>query len=182
GNHDWASVDFFPIDYFNPQAAQAILWTKKNLSSSAKLFLKSLKLIHEEKDFILVHGSLNAPEDFNYMNDDYAAQQSFSILHKEVCFVGHTHFPGIFIMDSREKLEYRKDSSIAIKKGNKYIINVGSVGQPRDGNPASSYGIFDSEKKTFELKRVAYDSKETREKIYAQGLPVFLADRLLAGR
>ncbi|MDD5595683.1 MAG: metallophosphoesterase family protein [Candidatus Omnitrophica bacterium] len=182
GNHDWASVDLFPKDYFNPIAKEAVIWTKTNLSEASSGYLKSLKLFHEEDAFFLVHGSLNNPEDFNYMNDDYTAEQTFKILTKDLCFVGHTHFPGSFILDHNQKMAYLKSPTIEIKKGNKYIINVGSVGQPRDGNPASSYGIFDTKKKTFELKRVSYDVKETQKKIYAAGLPSFLAERLLAGR
>lgn len=182
GNHDWASVDLFPGDYFNPIAKEAIIWTKTNLSEASSVYLKSLKLLHEEDAFILVHGSLNDPQDFNYMNDDYTAGQTFKILTKDICFVGHTHFPGIFILDNDQKMAYLKGPTIEIKKGNKYIINVGSVGQPRDGNPASSYGIFDAKKKTFELKRVSYDIKETQKKIYAAGIPSYLAERLLAGR
>ncbi|MDD4898989.1 MAG: metallophosphoesterase family protein [Candidatus Omnitrophica bacterium] len=182
GNHDWASVGLFSLDFFNPEAAQAILWTEKNISHSASTFLRSLKLLYEEEDFILVHGSLNDPGDFNYMNDEYIAQRTLALMNKEICFVGHTHFPGTFIQEENQNLRYSKESLIGIKRGNKYIINVGSVGQPRDANPTPSYGIFDSEKKTFELKRVPYDSKETRKKIYQEDLPLFFGERLLKGR
>lgn len=182
GNHDFACAGLFNIDNLNPVAREAILWTAAQLGPGEKTRLKSLELTYQNEDLTLVHGSLSEPEQFYYLFEEGLARDSFAVQKTAVCFIGHTHIPATFVTDEHKNISYTRNNLIEIKPGNKYIINVGSVGQPRDGNPASSYGIFDSEKKTFELKRVAYDSKETREKIYAQGLPVFLADRLLAGR
>jgi len=122
------------------------------------------------------------PQDFNYMSDGYIAWETFKILKTDVCFVGHTHTPGMFIKDNDEHLQYREDDFIEIKNGFKYIINVGSVGQPRDGNPQAAYCIYDTDKKEIRIKRIDYNIELTRKKIMAAGLSRSLADRLLAGR
>jgi len=182
GNHDWASVNLFSIDYFNPHAKEAILWTRRNLDDSDRNLLESLKLIYKNEDLTLVHGTLDNPGDFNYMTDSYIAQDSFRLLETNICFVGHTHVAGTFIKDKFERIDYRQDNSMAISPENKYIVNVGSIGQPRDGNPQASYCIYDSGKKEVQIKRIDYDIETTRKKIIDAGLPRFLGDRLLLGR
>lgn len=182
GNHDWASVDLFSVDYFNPVACEAISWTKRNLDDDSRYFLESLKLVYKNEDLTLVHGTLDKPEDFNYMIDEYSARESFRLLETNICFVGHSHVAGIFIKDKDKRICYREDDSIDIKDEFKYIVNVGSVGQPRDGNPKAAYYIYDTDKKEVQIKRVSYDIEATRKKIIAAGLPRFLGDRLLIGR
>lgn len=182
GNHDWAAVDLFSADYFNPVAREAIFWTKRNLDDSDKYFLESLKLIYKNEHLTLVHGTLNNPQEFNYMTDGYTAEETFNLLEINICFVGHSHVAGMFIKDKSEQLHYREDNSLNIKDENKYIINVGSVGQPRDGNPQAAYGIYDTVKKEVQIKRIDYNIEKTRKKIIRAGLPHFLADRLALGR
>jgi len=182
GNHDWASVDLFSVDYFNSNAQDAIFWTRRNLDDSNRNFLESLKLIYKNEDLTLVHGTLDNPGDFNYMTDDYIAQESFRLSETNICFVGHTHVAGIFIKDKFDRIHYCQDNSIDIAPENKYIINVGSVGQPRDGNPKAAYCIYDTDKKEVQIKRIDYDIETTRKKIIDAGLPKFLADRLIIGR
>ena len=182
GNHDWACVDLFSVDYFNPYAKDAIFWTRRNLDDIDKSLLESLKLIYKNENFTLVHGTLDNPRDFNYMTDGYIAEQTFRLLETNICFVGHTHVVGTFINDKLGQLHYRQDDSIDISPGNKYIINVGSVGQPRDGNPKASYCTYDTDKKEVQIKRIDYDIQTARKKIIAVGLPKFLGDRLLSGR
>ena len=180
GNHDWAAADLFPPEYFNPIARQAILWTRQLLSQEDFSFLKSLKLIFKDKDFTLVHGTLDNPQDFNYLSDDYSAEETFRLMENKICFVGHSHIPGIFIQDADEELHYL-DDSCEIKGENKYIVNVGSVGQPRDGNPQAAYCIYDTDKKEVHIKRVSYDIASAKKKIIDAGLPRLLGDRLLSG-
>lgn len=182
GNHDWANVDLFSLDYFNPDAKEAIFWTKQNLNDNSRYFLETLKLIYQDEDLTLVHGTLNEPQEFNYLVDEYAAYETIRLLETDICFVGHSHVAGIFIQDKDERVFYCLDSAIGIKEENKYIVNVGSVGQPRDRNPKAAYCIYDTEKKEIQIKRVDYDIEATRKKIIAAGLPRFLADRLLVGR
>jgi predicted phosphodiesterase len=182
GNHDWASVNLFPVDDFNPNALEAISWTRRNLGDSDRNFLESLKLVYNNEDLTLAHGTLDNPGDFNYMTDSAVAEESFKFLETEVCFVGHTHIAGAFIKDEFGNIDYRRDESINISPSNKYIVDVGSTGQPRDGNPQAAYCIYDTDKKEVLLKRIDYDIQAVRKKIIDAGLPRFLGDRLLAGR
>jgi predicted phosphodiesterase len=182
GNHDWAVVDLFSIDYFNPDAKKAILWTRQFIKDEDKYYLTSLKPIYKNKDLTLVHGSLNKPEEFYYMTDIETVEESFKFLENNLCFVGHTHISGVFIKDTQQRIYYYNSEYIQLKEENKYIINVGSVGQPRDGNPYACYCIFDTEKKEIFLKRKDYDIKSTYNKIVKAGLPLFLAQRLYLGR
>jgi len=182
GNHDWASVKLFSLDYFNPVAGEAIYWTRRNIDETSRYFLESLKLIYKNEDLTLVHGTLDNPRDFNYMIDGYIAEETFRLLETNICFVGHTHVAGIFIKDKNQRIHYREDKSIDISLENKYIINAGSVGQPRDGDPNAVYCIYDTDKKEVQIKRIDYDIEATRKKIIDAGLPKRLGDRLLIGR
>jgi predicted phosphodiesterase len=182
GNHDWASVGLFPVTYFNPLAAQAVSWTRQKLDTADNGFLKGLRLVFKNGDLTLVHGTLHNPEEFNYMMDGDAAERTFEILKTDICFVGHSHLPGFFIQDEEKRLSYREKDALAIQKGRQYIVNVGSVGQPRDRNPDAAYCIYDTDKKKVEIKRIKYDTEAARAKIINAGLPKFLGDRLLSGR
>ncbi len=182
GNHDWASVNLFSVDYFNPNALDAIFWTRHNLDDNDRNFLESLKLVYKNEDLTLFHGTLDNPGDFNYMTDSSIAEESFRLLETDICFVGHTHIAGTFIQDKSDRIHYLKSVTINISPENKYIVNVGSIGQPRDSNPKASYCIYDSDKKEVQLKRIDYDIQTARKKIIDAGLPEFLGDRLLSGR
>lgn len=182
GNHDWAAVNLFSVDYFNPVACEAIFWTRRNLDDPDRYFLESLKLVYKNEDLTLVHGTLDNPRDFNYMTDGYIAWETFRLLETNICFVGHSHVAGIFIKDKDDRITYREDNSVDIEKEKKYIINVGSVGQPRDGNPQACYCIYDTDKKEIQIKRISYDVQTSRKKIIDAGLPRFLGDRLIIGR
>ncbi len=182
GNHDWASVNLISTDYFNPLAKEAVFWTQRNLDEEGRYFLEHLMLVYKNEDLTMVHGTLDEPGDFNYMTDGYIASRTFELLETNICFVGHTHVPGVFIKSKDSRIRYQEDSNINIKEDSKYIINVGSVGQPRDGNPKAAYCIYDSDKKNVQIKRISYDIQTVRKKIIAGGLPRFLGERLLIGR
>lgn len=182
GNHDWASINLTSVDHFNLNAKKAIFWTRDNIDSKDKDFLGSLKLVYKNEDLTLVHGSLENPEDFNYMADVYTAWQTFKLLETNICFVGHSHVVGIFTIDGAERINYQEDGPVDIKQGNRYIINVGSVGQPRDGNPDAAYCVYDTDRQNIQIKRISYDIQEARRKIIDAGLPHFLGDRLTIGR
>lgn len=182
GNHDWASVSLFSTDYFSPNALEAVFWTQRNLDEGGRYFLKHLMPIYKNEDLTLVHGTLDEPGDFNYMTDGYIASRTFGLLETDICFVGHTHVPGVFIKSENAHIRYQEENNINIKGGSKYIINVGSVGQPRDGDPGAAYCIYDTKKKNVQIKRISYDIQAARGKIINAGLPGFLGERLLAGR
>jgi len=181
GNHDWAVADVIDLDSFNQMANQSIVWTKEKINESERLFLSNLELMKNGTTWRLVHGSLNNPQDFNYMSDEYMAARTFSCLEEQVCFVGHTHKAGIFIQN-REKISLTQEKLLKLKKDLRYIVNVGSVGQPRDGDCKASFCVYDDVDSSVEFRRVPYDARRARQKIIDCGLPKILGDRLLAGR
>lgn len=182
GNHDWACVDLFSLEYFNPLAVEALSWTRDNLREEGKSFLKRLETVYQDDCLTLVHGALDEPGNFNYLADGYIAQKSFALLKTDICFLGHTHSPGIFFKEGNGGLHYTQEEFCKIIPGNRYIVNLGSVGQPRDGNPEAAYCIYDSEKKQVVIKRTGYDINAAKGKINAAGLPGYLGERLFAGR
>ena len=181
GNHDLACVDLFPHSYFNSNAIEAVIWTKRVMNNNTNTYLRSLKLIYQNRDLTLAHGTLNGPEKFDYMADIDAASESFPLLETKVCFVGHTHQPGIFVKDASGRIRYARDKKILLNDNSSYIVDVGSVGQPRDGDPKAAYCVYDTVSKVIEIKRQSYDADSTRKKIIEVGLPRFLGDRLLTG-
>lgn len=180
GNHDWAAAGIFPLDYFNPAAKTAIEWTQEKLTLDEKRFLGNLRLIHDEKDFSVVHGNLYQPELFPYVLDIESARKCFSNMKKELCFIGHSHTARFFSMKD-DAIDYNCEDLIMIKPEVKYIVDVGSIGQPRDGNPNAAFCIFDIDKSIIEIRRVKYDIEAAKNKILEVGLPESLGYRLLKG-
>ncbi|MBM4054992.1 MAG: metallophosphoesterase family protein [Planctomycetes bacterium] len=177
GNHDYAVVGKFPLSYFNKAAKEAALWTSKQLSKSYKDFLGNMPLVEECGNITLVHASLNRPEFFNYITCLSDAQLSFDKLHTPLCFYGHTHVPSaLFLIDGAIRLE--KGHIFDLNNVQKALINVGSVGQPRDWDLRASYAIYDSGQKTVQIRRVKYNIHSAMEKIYKAGLPKENALRL----
>ena len=161
GNHDWAVAGQFSTDYFNDWARRAVLWTQKRISHSDNMFLSSLKLIYEKDDLVMVHGSLESPQYFDYVTGTSKAYNNFRIMRKDICFIGHTHSPEVFSQDESGNIECMQKESFQVQEGRRYIVNVGSVGQPRDGDTRACFCIYDTEKKEILIKRVNYDIKIT---------------------
>ena len=128
----------------------------------------------------MVHATLDGPQRWGYVFDRLAAAASFTYQNTAVCFFGHTHVPVAFIRDS--VVRGGTYSKFKVEAGRKYFVNVGSVGQPRDGNPAAAYVIYDLGEGSIELRRIMYDIPTAQEKIRAAGLPDRLADRLALGK
>lgn len=181
GNHDLAGLGLFPLNHFNPSAKAAIYWTRQNLDKKCIAFLSAAKLVFQNNDLTLVHGTLDHPGDFNYLTDPYIAGNTFKLLKTKVCFVGHTHVPAVFIKDKDGRISYQEENFIKIEEDKSYIVNVGSVGQPRDGNPQAAYCVYDSAKNQIQIKRVDYDVATTQKKVINAGLPAWLAMRLASG-
>ncbi len=181
GNHDWASVDLYPTERFNPIAREAVSWTSLQLDKEERGFLTRLEPVYKNADLTAVHGTLDAPEDFDYMLGDSAARKTFALLDTGVCFVGHTHVPQIIIQDGNGDIRTHPERGIRLKEDSKYIVNVGSVGQPRDEDARLSYCIYDTSRREIRIKRLDYDAQGAREGIIDSGLPAFLGDRLLRG-
>lgn len=181
GNHDWGAGGKFALENFTPNAKEALVWTRGILSQEEIDFLKGLPLAHSEENFVLAHSSLDNPQEFYYVDNFDEADRTFALLEKQVCFVGHTHRPGVFI-ETEENVFYKPLAKLKLEAQKRYIINVGSVGQPRDGDNRACLVIYDSEAKIVELKRIAYNFSVTQDKILKSGLPKFLAARLVEGR
>lgn len=181
GNHDLAVVDKVPLSIFNPLAAQSILWTKKILSSSQIKFLLSLGLIYEEANFVCVHSSLYKPQEFYYIFDLNDASLCFRLLRRRICFVGHTHRPIVFVKN-KDKIISLVPGEIKIESSSQYIINVGSVGQPRDRDNRSVVCLYDDEEEIVVFYRISYNIKDTAEMVVKKGLPSFFGERLFWGQ
>ncbi len=180
GNHDeYCSIDD-PTEGFNPHAADAIQWTRKQLNEEERKWLRDLKYIRLIANFTLVHATLDAPQRWGYVFDKLMAAASFTYQNTNVCFFGHTHVPLAFIRDS--VVRGGTYSKFKVEPGKKYFVNVSSVGQPRDNNPKAGYVVYDMNEMTIELHRVDYDIKKAQAKIIAAGLPHRLADRLANGK
>ncbi len=181
GNHDWAAVELTDIDYFNRTAKSAVLWTRENIGQEERLFLSGLELVKKMDGYCIVHGTLNQPQEFDYMTDGVRAAKTFTLLEQKICFVGHSHCPGVFI-ESEDNIQYKELQVLKVEDGRRYIVNDGSVGQPRDGDPRACCCIYDDEAGVIEFKRVGYDVALAQKKIIGAGLPETLALRLAVGR
>jgi len=186
GNHDFGVIGKVNINYFNYTAKVAILWTSRQLKNENINFLLSLnKKIELEDDVFAVHGSPRDPI-LEYILDKNTASLIFSKFNFKIYFVGHSHLAGCFSFnENNNQIDYMNFSHggyIEIHKNKRYIINCGSVGQPRDGNPQASYGIYDTNLKKVIINRVSYPIYQTKKKIINAGLPRVLAERLSIGR
>lgn len=180
GNHDYYTACNEAMELFTPMAQKSIRWTRKQLSPFDRKYLRHLPLIIDIENFTIVHSSLSSPHRWSYIFKSKAAEANFRNQFNQVCFFGHTHIPLAFVKGSTiEKGFYE---TLRIRPGYQYLINVGSVGQPRDRNPKSAYVIYDLEQQTVTMRRVAYDFEATQKKIRAAGLPFRNALRLANGR
>ncbi len=180
GNHDYAAVDKTSIQYFNPDARDAILWTRDQLSQDEKDYLAGLPLTLEFDDFTLAHGTLQNPELFDYIQTIYDAHLSFEALRNTICFLGHSHVPITFFND--EPISYFMEPEIPLAESEKLLVNVGSVGQPRDQISLACYAIYDDVESMIWIRRTPYDIDAAARRIREAGLPAMNADRLAYGR
>jgi len=181
GNHDAASIGAFPSDHFNADARAAIDWTRAALDQEDLQFLADLEQMYIGDDFVLVHGSLRGPL-WEYMRDAFVARESFPLLARSIGLFGHSHIQGGFVRFGEHVDAITPGRPIAIVPGRQYLINPGSVGQPRDGDPRAAYAIVDLDCDSVLFKRVAYDIKPVMQRIELVGLPRRFGERLEAGR
>jgi predicted phosphodiesterase len=180
GNHDeYCSVDQ-QLDGFNAHAAEAVNWTRKQLSDDDRQWLRDLKYFRLVTSFSMVHATLDVPQRWGYVFDKLAAAASFTYQNTSVCFFGHTHVPVAFIRDTQ--VRGGTYSKFKVDPSKKYFVNVGSVGQPRDNNPKAAYVVYDVDEGVIELRRLEYDIAAAQQKILDAGLPPRLAERLAYGR
>ncbi len=182
GNHDYACIYKPEMFFFNHFARQAIEYTLSVIEEEHLDFINQLPFQHRENDLLFVHANPLRPEGWEYILSIDEAIYYFSKFSEKICFIGHSHLPSIFIERKDSKYFSVEDREIELEENGRYIINAGSVGQPRDGNPAASFGILDLTQKTFEIVRVAYDIEKSIERFNKAGLPGFLAQRLRTGK
>jgi len=180
GNHDEYCSSEDDLEGFNPHAAEAVNWTRKQLNKEDRQWLRDLKYVRLVASFSMVHATLDGPQRWGYVFDKLAAAASFTYQNTAVCFFGHTHVPVAFVRDSM--VRGGTYSKFRVEPGKKYFVNVGAVGQPRDGNPKAGYVVYDLDEGSIELRRLDYDIPRAQRKITEAGLPQRLADRLALGK
>jgi diadenosine tetraphosphatase ApaH/serine/threonine PP2A family protein phosphatase len=189
GNHDLACGDGTGLEFMNTNAAKSAFWTHRELSDANIEFLLSVPYVVAMPTFLLVHSSPEKPEAFNYVDDVYEAEEAFTVCDDLITFIGHTHNPGAFILETDADVQWTPtagnrelDVTSSIKDGSRFIINVGSTGQPRDSDPRASYLLYDDVTLKMSWHRVEYDIASAQAKIRATKLPKNCADRLEIGQ
>lgn len=190
GNHDLACVGKLDLGWFNQLARTALLWTRDQLSFTDLDGLRRWPLTTEEEPFTLAHASLRHPERFEYLMDAASALDTLAACRTRFCLIGHTHLPCVLEYDRTHRSLVRvvtqpqelAQVAYADLPERTYLVNPGSVGQPRDGDPRASAAIIDTEERRIRILRIPYDVAAAQAKIRQAQLPPFLADRLAIGR
>jgi diadenosine tetraphosphatase ApaH/serine/threonine PP2A family protein phosphatase len=183
GNHERAATGAISTDEFNPAAAEAAQWTGAQLTGDDKAFLDALPEVALQGDLTLCHGTLRDPI-WEYLDDGDAALAHLALQRTKFGIVGHTHVPALVseMSDTYQIDDLSDGEVVALTGAARFVLNAGSVGQPRDGDKRASYGIFDSDAATFTLHRVEYDIAQTQALMVDAGLPDWLIERLAIGR
>ncbi len=181
GNHDAVACGIEEPWGFNPVALAAALWTREALTPENHAWLRDLPDTSRANGFLAVHGSPADRDTYLFSWEDVLPHVPYvEESDCNLCFFGHTHCPGIFSTDGLYTVD--DDSKFSLGKDKIFFVNPGSVGQPRDSDPRSSFGVLDSETRVFELVRCEYAIEQAASRILAEGLPDFLAERLTRGR
>lgn len=207
GNHDeYVASNDMTMEGFNPNARAAVLWTRQQITEEERSWLGTppLRMSVPGSPMTLVHATLDSPDQWGYVFDAHHAKDNFSYLFTQICFCGHSHVPVAFdkrpmisgperqVLEIREwafpdgegeELDpYQLDAiSVQLEPGHRYLFNIGSIGQPRNHDPRSSFAIYDSNEKTVTRFRVPYDIATAQQKVLDAGLPERLALRLATG-
>lgn len=184
GNHDHYCSSDDPLTDFHPLAASVVEWTRRQLSTEQIAWLRGLEFQRNIPGamFSVVHGTFDMPEHWGYVFDTIDAESHFVYQKTPICFHGHTHVPVVFEKRGMCDAVRMEPTNFQATFGRKYFINVGSVGQPRDGDPRASYVIYDTSTRSVEFRRLEYDIAEAQALIRAAHLPERLALRLEVGR
>ena len=180
GNHDHYCSHPEDLNGFHPLAADVVSWTRRQLSDDQQDYLRNLRYSMPVETFTIVHSTLDTPEMWGYVFDKLEADANFAYQTTSLCFYGHTHVPLAF--EKTDTIRFGLYTRVKIGLGKKYFINVGSVGQPRDGDPRAAYVIYDMLNNVVELRRLPYDIETAQKKILDAGLPPRVAARLAVGR
>ncbi len=182
GNHDYVAAGLADSENFNVTARISIEWTKNCLTSNHKEQLAAYDMVKRHGDCLFSHSSPVSPLDWEYIYTLGQAERIFRETDERFIFVGHTHVPGIISHDILSGCRVETGTKLEIEPGRRYLINTGSVGQPRDGVSAASFAIVDVQRGRINLRRISYDVSEAQERIRAEGLPESLASRLVVAK
>ncbi|HMO56315.1 MAG TPA: metallophosphoesterase family protein [Roseiflexaceae bacterium] len=185
GNHDLACLGRVDLRDFNPDARSANIWNGEQLTPDARALLESLPPLQAIDECAMVaHGSPGNPI-WEYLLTRAQALENFELFEQQVCFIGHSHVPLIFRLSAEGRLDGPTSPdagrSLLLEPGMRYLINPGSVGQPRNQDPRAAYAIFDTESRIVQFERITYDVEETQRQMRAVRLPEPLALRLQYG-
>ena len=182
GNHDVAVCGRSRLGDFTSNAAQAARWTGTVLSPENQAWLESLPYTLRHGGALLVHASPAEPRAWRYVLSREEARVEFDGFEDDLCLIGHSHYPGAFRLDGRTgELVYGREAEVALAAGSRFLVNVPSVGQPRDGDARAGYLLWDDEAGRVRHVRVGYDVAGARQRILDAGLPRFLGERLQWG-
>jgi len=183
GNHDLAAVEEGAEEWFTPPARKCILWTREQLAERNRRTLKSLPDVRKVESVTLCHGSLTERDEYVY--SWHGALPTFQLLTTRVGFLGHTHYACWFYHavdpPRGDGTMTPEGGRLKVSPDGSYLVNPGAVGQPRDGNPAAAYAIYDDQLEEIELRRVRYDTEAAAKGIIDAGLPTTMAVRLFEG-
>jgi diadenosine tetraphosphatase ApaH/serine/threonine PP2A family protein phosphatase len=181
GNHDGAAIGTPDTDYFNHDARSAVLWTRGSLDPEHVAYLRGLPYTLALGDVLLVHASPAAPPEWRYIFHVREARAELAAFRERVCFIGHSHFPTFFVERGGGEAVQQSPPSLVLRPGERAMVNVGSVGQPRDGDPRASFAFYDEASGRVEIRRVFYDVERVRGRILETSLPRSAAERLVWG-
>ena len=181
GNHEHGATGLLDLGWFNGYARAALEWTREQLSAPHCEYLAAQPLTAEVHDATLVHASPARPEEWDYLLTEEDGYQAFAAFSTRICFVGHSHAPAVWSLGSSGPDHERGAVDVTLEMGRRYIVNVGSVGQPRDRDPRAAYALWDVDARRITIRRVTYDVKAARRKILDARLPRFLAERITVG-
>ncbi|MGL1936601.1 MAG: metallophosphatase family protein [Fibrobacterales bacterium] len=182
GNHDSVAIENELPENFNPYALKVMNWTREILTTESLDYLKNLQYKIVEHDCLFVHSSPKSPADWCYVSSLDDAVDAFEFFKQQVCFIGHTHCPNIIVKESGQSFKVLEESEYTIIGDERVLVNVGSVGQPRDRDPQASYCTFNTETKEMLLIKVPYDIEAAQQTMIEHDLPEYLVNRLSEGR
>lgn len=180
GNHDAVAAGLHDDAGFNELARTAIRWARSSLGADALAYLRALPMVHHDHGVLAAHAHPTEPDGWAYLFPGQDVVEVFEASTHEVMLVGHSHCPGV-ANDGEHVIAHLGQGKVALEPGTRYLVNVGSVGQPRDQDPRAAWGLLDLDARTYEQRRVEYDLDRAQGKILEAGLPPLLAERLSKG-
>ncbi len=182
GNHDYSALGLLDPAEFNAFARSGINFSVSVLSAESKHLLSTFRMSEQFGELLLVHATPDAPEKWNYCLSSAEAGRQFAAFTDPICFIAHSHQPIVYQQDTLGEVDVRVESDFILRNDCRYIVNIGSVGQPRDGDPRSCYVIFDTIAQRLQYRRVEYDIESAQAKMKSAELPTFLIERLAVGK